>query len=191
MKVYNRTENGTTTQVSVKDGNAEINHAMMEGKRDVREMSAGPKSGAFITYKDGRHVRLLPTDVCGNRSARQVCALPTGHTGYHRSTAETEAWSFRWFDNEGTPAEETDSEGTPAGETTADGKRIVTAKGKRYVVSAITPARPRTPGAKSWVPEAYVRYWSERNGETFGATRFGKASGKPGSVGRAIWDAVN
>lgn len=77
-------------------------------------------------------------------------------------------------------------------ERTTDGRRrIVTVKGKRYVVSAVTPAQPRTPGAMSWIPEAYVSYWSERNGETFGATRFASASGKPGTIGRAIWDTVN
>ncbi|MGW6518562.1 hypothetical protein [Streptomyces sp. NPDC054962] len=71
------------------------------------------------------------------------------------------------------------------------GRRIVTVKGKRYIVSAITPAQPRTPGAKSWIPEAYVSYWTERNGDTFGATRHASGSGKRGTVGRAIWDAVN
>jgi hypothetical protein len=75
-------------------------------------------------------------------------------------------------------------------ETDSKGRRIVTVKGKRYIVGTIMPARPRTPGATSWVPEAFVSYWSERNGETFGATRHASASGKPGTVGRAIWDAV-
>ncbi|WP_329142758.1 hypothetical protein OIU91_04005 [Streptomyces sp. NBC_01456] len=38
---------------------------------------------------------------------------------------------------------------------------------------------------------AYVSYWSERNGETFGPTRTTNGDAKPGTVGRAIWDAVN
>lgn len=76
-------------------------------------------------------------------------------------------------------------------ETDSRGRRIVTVKGKRYIVGTITPAEPRTPGAKSWIPEAFVCYWSERNGETFGATRSACGSQKPGTVGRAIWDAVN
>lgn len=75
-------------------------------------------------------------------------------------------------------------------EKDSKGRRIITAKGKRYIVGTVTPARPRTPGAKSWVPEAYVSYWAERNGETFGATRSASESSKPGTVGRAIWDAV-
>jgi hypothetical protein len=79
----------------------------------------------------------------------------------------------------------------PAEETDANGRRIVTVKGRRYIVGTVTPARPRTPGAKSWTPEAFVSYWSERNGETFGATRFARGSQRPGTVGRAVWDAVN
>jgi hypothetical protein len=72
----------------------------------------------------------------------------------------------------------------------SNGRKVVTVKGKRYIVSEITPARPRTEGATSWVPEAYLSYWTERNGKTFGATRHASASRNPGTVGRAIWDAV-
>lgn len=78
-----------------------------------------------------------------------------------------------------------------APETDGKGRRIVIARGKRYVVDSITPARPRTEGATWWVPQAYVSYWSERNGEAFGATRSANASMKPGTVGRAIWDAIS
>jgi hypothetical protein len=76
-------------------------------------------------------------------------------------------------------------------ETTANGNRIVTVKGKRYVVSPITPARPRVDGCATWVPEAYLSYWSERNGERYGATRHASGSNKPGTVGRAVWDEAN
>ena len=70
--------------------------------------------------------------------------------------------------------------------------RVVTVKGKLYVVSPVTPARPETPGCVSWVPEAYVEYWSGGLlGLPAGPTRSARASSKPGSVGRAIWDAVN
>lgn len=71
--------------------------------------------------------------------------------------------------------------------TTANGRRIVTVKGKRYIVSAVIPGRPKTPGAKSWVPEAYVTYWAERSGTIFGPTRHATASSKPGTVGAGIW----
>lgn len=140
--IYSRTENDRTTTVSVAEALAEVNTAMMEGKREVREMSS-QRGRHLIEYKDGRRVLLVET------------------------TEE--------------PATETDSQG----------RRIITVKGKRYVVSCVTPARPKTPGAKSWVPVAYVSYWSERNGETFGATRFASASRKPGTVGRAVWDAAS
>jgi hypothetical protein len=144
-KVYERTENGTTTHVSIREAMAEVNDAMMgrlSRERRVRKMSSG-RTQHHIEYADGRVVRMTLVDA---------------------------------------PA--------PV-ETDSKGRRIVTVKGKRYIVSHITPARPKTPGAKTWTPEAYVRYWSERNGETFGATRSACGSNKPGTVGRAIWDAVN
>jgi hypothetical protein len=134
-KVYERTENGTTTTVSRVDGLAEINHAMMGGKRQVRQMSAG-RTDAQITYRDGRTVTLTLVDA-------------------------------------------------PEAE-----RRIVTVKGKRYIVGSIVPARPKVEGAATWVPEAYVSYWSEQNGERFGATRSAKSSMRPGTVARAIWDAM-
>lgn len=60
-KIFKRTENGTTTFVSIREGLNEANHAMMDGKRDVKTMSAG--SGRYdITYKDGRHVVLIKVD---------------------------------------------------------------------------------------------------------------------------------
>ncbi|MYW28209.1 hypothetical protein [Streptomyces sp. SID2119] len=62
MKVYERTENGTATQVSVKDGLAEINDAMMAGKREVRTMSSISRTDYAIEYKDGRSVRLVQVD---------------------------------------------------------------------------------------------------------------------------------
>lgn len=61
MKVYNRTENGVTTQVSVQEAMAEVNTAMMEGRRQVKRMSSGHGDHA-ITYKDGRSVRLIETE---------------------------------------------------------------------------------------------------------------------------------
>lgn len=51
---------------------------------------------------------------CGNRIkyGRNVCAREHGHVGPHRDTAMSEAHSFRWFDNEGTPADETEKQAT-------------------------------------------------------------------------------
>lgn len=144
-KVYERTENGTTTHVSTEAGRSEINHAMMGGKRDVNEMSSLSRTDYAIEYKDGRKVTLKLIDAPADKPA----------------------------------------------ETDSHGRRIVTAKGKRYVVGAIVPAQPRTPGAKSWIPNAYVSYWSERNGEAFGPTRHAGGDDKPGTVGRAVWDAIS
>lgn len=61
MKVFRRTENGNTTHVSLKEGVAEMSYAQMDGRREVREMSAG-RTGARITYRDGRRVLLLKVD---------------------------------------------------------------------------------------------------------------------------------
>ncbi|MGV9546792.1 hypothetical protein [Streptomyces ardesiacus] len=61
-KVYKRTENGVTGFVSQREGLAEINHAMMDGKRDVRTMSSVTRTDYGIEYKDGRSVRLTLID---------------------------------------------------------------------------------------------------------------------------------
>jgi hypothetical protein len=152
MKVYTRTENGTATEVSLKDGLSEINHAMLSrrnGQRKVRTMSSISRNDYAIEYQDGGKVTLVVTEK---------------------------------------------TEEAPA-ETESKGRRIVTVKGKRYVVGTIVPAQTdrKKIGENSYsLPHpAYVAYWSERSGETFGATRSASASNKPGTVGRAIWDAVN
>lgn len=62
MKVYERTENGTAAHVSRKDGLDEINHAQMDGRREVRTMSSISRTDYAIEYKDGRKVRLVLVD---------------------------------------------------------------------------------------------------------------------------------
>ncbi|MFF9525419.1 hypothetical protein ACF1DV_26075 [Streptomyces achromogenes] len=61
-KVYERTENGVTSIISQREGLAEINKAMMEGEREVREMSSITRTDYAIEYKDGRSVRLVLID---------------------------------------------------------------------------------------------------------------------------------
>jgi hypothetical protein len=58
MAIYQRTENGAMEIVSVKDAMDEVNHAMMDGKRYVREMSSG-EGHHSIDYTDGRTVVLI------------------------------------------------------------------------------------------------------------------------------------
>ncbi|BDM70550.1 hypothetical protein HEK616_40370 [Streptomyces nigrescens] len=121
-KVYERTENGFTTVITVREGLAEINHAQMAGKRDVRTMSSITRTDFAIEYKDGRSVRLVQVGgVCGNqwKYGKDVCALEVGHIGPHRNTKASEAWSFRWFNNEGTPAESDTTEEPEEWGTTA------------------------------------------------------------------------
>ncbi|WP_406324014.1 hypothetical protein [Streptomyces niveus] len=62
MKVYERTENGVAGQVSIREGLDEVNHAMMDGKRDVKEMSSITRTDFAIEYKDGRKVTLVQVD---------------------------------------------------------------------------------------------------------------------------------
>ena len=61
MAIYQRTENGAMEIVSVKDAMDEVNHAMMDGKRYVREMSSG-NGHHSIDYTDGRTVVLVKMD---------------------------------------------------------------------------------------------------------------------------------
>lgn len=70
-------------------------------------------------------------------------------------------------------------------ETTADGNRIVTVKGKRYVVSDVRYSQTAT-------SPACVDYWSERNGRAFGPTRWAgtEHAHKTGTVAAAIWAEV-
>lgn len=68
-KIYERTENGTVTHVSVREGLAEINHAMMGGKREVLTMSSINRTDYAIEYKDGRSVRLVRVDAPAEQPA--------------------------------------------------------------------------------------------------------------------------
>lgn len=77
MKVYKRTENGTTTFATLREGLDEINHAMTAGKRDVRTMSSITRTDYDIQYKDGRHVRLVQVE----EPAEQPEQGPTAWTG--------------------------------------------------------------------------------------------------------------
>ncbi|MER6616357.1 hypothetical protein [Streptomyces xantholiticus] len=52
---------GTPEVIPTRAALAEINHAMMDGKRDVREMSEG-RGNARIVYRDGRTVELRPLE---------------------------------------------------------------------------------------------------------------------------------
>ncbi|MGW4803077.1 hypothetical protein [Kitasatospora sp. NPDC004272] len=70
-------------------------------------------------------------------------------------------------------------------ETTTDGRRIITVKGKRYVVSDVRYSQTAT-------SPACVDYWSERNGRAFGPTRWAgtEHAHKTGTVAAAIWAEV-
>jgi hypothetical protein len=61
MTYFIRTENGTAANVSKEDGLAEANRCMMDGKREVAEMTA-VSDFYDIRYKDGRKVTLSRQD---------------------------------------------------------------------------------------------------------------------------------
>ncbi|WP_206302654.1 hypothetical protein [Streptomyces sp. WAC 01529] len=206
-KLYKRTENGVTAFVSKRQGLDEINHAQMDGKRAVHTMSSITRTDYDIEYKDGRSVRLVLVDAPAPEGFTQGQPVVVQHPGRpsftgtvaHIHTAP--GYVAVRDDRRGdvithptrfvSPAEtEEESEAGPKA-WTGEPTRIITVKGKRYAVSPIHPAPPWTVGATSGVTPAHVDYWSERNGKTFGATRSANGDAKPGTVGRAIWDAVN
>lgn len=222
-KVYERTENGTTKVVSKSAGMAEINHAQMAGRREVRTMSSITRTDFVIEYKDGRQVRLVLVDAPEQTSPRfafrdlvmtdqglgkvaAVISIPR-RNGTRITTYDIElnkGGEICLHESDVRPFEpETKSPEQPADERTAliqrqsNGPdlmgRVVTVKGKDYVVDQIIPADRPVPAyaPKGWEPTAYVDYWSERDGARFGSTRTAGPGSKPGTVGRAIWDAVN
>lgn len=80
-------------------------------------------------------------------------------------------------------------------EAASDGRRIVTVKGKRYVVGAVVPEqterRQISKHSYSLPHPAYVRYWSAGpTGLPSGPTRDCSGRSKPGTVGHAIWNAI-
>jgi len=81
---------------------------------------------------------------------------------------------------------------TTTTETTADGRRIVTANGKRYIIANhISQPTVTTIGGVERTWPGGVKYWAERNGKTFGPTRQALANSKPGTVSAAIWATAN
>lgn len=160
---FTRTENGETVRMHGRTALAQINAAMLNPVAEgVDEMSSTRDGGYEIRYTDGRTVGFT----------RYSSPLPV---------AETPAPA----------AEVTVTEATgPARSYSNGATRKVTVKGKAYIVGQIVQARPKTQGAVSWIPVAYVSYWRDRGGKAFGPTQGARADAKPGTVGRAIWDAI-
>lgn len=91
VKVYERTENGTVTHVSVREGLDEINHAMMDGQREVKAMSGISRTDYVIEYKDGRKVTLKRVDAPSDQPAESderpdVWTVASAGTLLHRFT---------------------------------------------------------------------------------------------------------
>ncbi|MBE4796138.1 hypothetical protein [Streptomyces caniscabiei] len=215
-EVYERTEDGSITHVSIREGLDEINHAQMTGKRDVKTMSSITRTDFAIEYKDGRKVRLVRVDAPAPEGYAQGQAVvvrrpgqaPVMGTVAHIHTAPgyvavmddrhraVSSYPARFVSAVET-AEEARAERTALIQRHADGNhsrgRVITVRGKDYVVTPVVPAESQSTkhAPKGWVPKAYVTYWSVRNGERFGSTRTAGPDDKPGTVGCAVWDAVN
>lgn len=171
MKVYQRTENGTTTTVTQKAGMAEINHAMMGGRREVKTMSSITSTDYAITYRDGRDVRLVLTEV-----AEDMVLTPA---------TEDEAIALR-AERQAARREAAKAPVEPQAEEPErallhrrqDGNHVygpvVTVFGKRYVIDGPLSVN------------GWVNYFSVRGGERFGPVRDSGPHARPGTVGYAI-----
>lgn len=82
-KIFERTEGGVTTHVSVREGLAEVNTAMMEGKRNVRRMSSG-RTRHDIEYNDGRKVIMTLVDAPAVYQEPEEWGTATVSTLLHR-----------------------------------------------------------------------------------------------------------
>lgn len=170
-KVYERTTSGRTgegiesasTIISQKEGMDEINSCMIGDRRKtVLRMSSISRTDFHIVYRTGEVVVLKLINAPVEPKPEQAAPV--------EQQDEPTAVIYRRQD----------------GDVTG---RVVTVKGRDYVLAALTPAdRPVHAGApKGWKPTAYVTYWSMRNGERFGATRTAGPSAKPGTVGHALF----
>lgn len=90
MKIYNRTENGVTSQVTVRVALDEVNHAMMEGKREVQTMSSGTGRHS-IEYKDGRNVLLIETEEAPATEPREWHGTHSKFNHLHRFANDNRA----------------------------------------------------------------------------------------------------
>jgi hypothetical protein len=215
VKVYQRTENGVTTTVTQKTGMDEINHAMMGGRRAVKKMSSITWTDYAITYKDGRDVRLVLTEV-----TKDVVLTPATEAEAVALRAERQA------ERRAIASQVLASRGHDASDAAADrlisyvdrysvGREVIAQMVSAPVEATEAPAEePETAllyrrqdgnhvygpvvvvkGKRyvidgTWSRGERVNYFSVRNGERFGPVRDAFPTAKPGSVGRAIVDAA-
>lgn len=66
--------------------------------------------------------------------------------------------------------------------------KILTIKGKQYYVGNIIPAGDH---GIFVLHTSFAPYRSYRDGKPYGTSRKASEKSRPGTVGRAIWDAVN
>lgn len=211
---HTRTVNGGTPElITTRAALDEINAGMMDKavKRTIRQMSAA-RGEADIEYRDGRKVsirhatpeEIAGPDVSGRELANEIGVsfddvmdaaadlasewLSRGHRAVFRATVGNDATISTAAADEirkRVKPEATSAYGWPA--------RIVTVKGKRYIVELrVSPAKTQilSNGTEHTWPGG-VDYWTERNGKCFGPVRVALGNSRPGTVGAAIWAAAN
>mgnify|MGYP001577549880 FL=1 len=160
--VYERTENGVVAFFGIRTGLDEINEAMMGAtRRNVKVMSSINSTDYAIEYKDGRKVKLIRVANPKLSAPELEAPKPVDRTALIYKRQSGDVMG-----------------------------RVVTVKGKDYVLAELTPADRRPVlvyAPNGWKPTAYVTYWSVRNGERFGATRTAGPEAKPGTVGHTIY----
>lgn len=209
---HTRTANGGTPElITTRAAIAEIETVMNAGHDDGTEMY-GSGSTYNITYPDGRKVDIRPatpeqiaeltdsampkgaggwTKPCNRRDRARFATLPADRKRtvltrsaelYDGTHAVTHTFTIALDEDEKRHT-------TP--EHTADGRRIVTVNGKRYIIGAVSQAKTTVIAGNTHVWPGGVKYWTERNGDTYGPIRTALANSKPGTVGVAIWSAAN
>lgn len=88
MKLYERTENGTTTRIPLAEGLAVINYAQMTGKRFVRSMSYA-SGHAQIEYKNGIKVTLRQVEIEDPQEPAEWSGTRSNGAYLHRFNPET------------------------------------------------------------------------------------------------------
>lgn len=157
---FRRNENGDLTNVTVKEAMDVINSCMIgELRKTVRSMS-GSRVYYSIMFRDGRKVtyRMIEGEIPEPVKAEVEPDVSTQVKGDTITVS-------------------------------SDGKtaHVVLAKGRTYIVLTwVSRKHPQNEYGVSCIAD-HTSYWSKRNGESFGATRFTSERDKPGSVGGRIW----
>jgi hypothetical protein len=111
-KIY-RTANGTEPRKAWSNvsGKWRRVNGYLPTEADVLDeaYTAYPRTADYVVEPEQAPV--AAEQVCGNqwKYGKDTCAREASHIGPHRNTEALEAWSFHWFDSEGTPPEQSNA----------------------------------------------------------------------------------